>query len=262
MVVEAVSKLVAEERLGAVATVVEGPELGTKAVIDFDAGYVAGELPTGVAGDVLADAKALMEHEQNRTLAYGDTEVFIETVSPRPHLVVFGAVHVAEPLSAMARQLGFHVTISDARAAFTTSERFPDADRVLVGWPDELQDEIELDRRTYVVLLSHDARFEDPVLPWVLDSPVKYIGAMGSRRTSAKRVDKLKGLGYSDEQIGRIHGPVGLDIGAEQPAETAISILAEMIQVRYGSGTGESLRGMARRIHAQRTEDEGDGAKT
>lgn len=262
VVIEAITGLVADERLGAVATIVSGPGLGGKAVLDFENGYIAGELPDDLADDVAADAKALMEHEQNRTLAYGDTEVFIETVAPLPHLVVFGAVHVAQPLSTMAHQLGFHVTISDARPAFTTNERFPDADRVLVGWPDELKDEIQLDRRTYVVLLSHDARFEDPVLPWVLDSPVKYIGAMGSRRTSAKRVEKLKGLGYSDEQIGRIHGPVGLDIGAEQPAETAISILAEMIQVRYGSGTGESLRGMARRIHAQRTDDKGDGADT
>lgn len=259
MVVEAIAQLVSEERLGAVATVVAGPDIGTKAVIDFDSGYVAGELPPAVASDVLADAKRLMEHEQNRTLAYGDTEVFIETVAPPPHLVVFGAVHTAQPLSTMARQLGFHVTVSDARAAFTTEERFPDADRVLVGWPDDLKDQIELDRRTYVVLLSHDARFEDPVLPWVMESPVKYIGAMGSRKTSAKRVEKLQGMGYSDAQIARIHGPVGLDIGAEQPGETAISILAEMIQVRYGSGTGESLVGTTRRIHAQRTEDEGDG---
>jgi len=259
VVVDAVERLISAERLGAVATVVAGDELGAKAVIDFDAGYVAGRLPSRLADEVLADARALMEHEQNRTLGYGDIEVFIETVAPPPHLVVFGAVHIAQPLSAMAHQLGFHVTVSDARAAFTTSERFPDADRVLVGWPDDLKDEIELDRRTYVVLLSHDARFEDPVLPWVLDSPVKYIGAMGSRRTSAKRIAKLQGMGFTDEQIGRIHGPVGLDIGAEQPGETAVSILAEIIQVRYGSGTGESLTGTTRRIHAQRTEDEGDG---
>jgi len=259
VVVEAIERLIAEERLGAVATVVAGSDLGAKAVIDYESGYVAGALPGAIAGDALADAKALMEHEQNRTLAYGETEVFIESVAPSPHLVVFGAVHIAQPLSTMARQLGFHVTVSDARAAFTTEERFPDADRVLVGWPDDLKDQIELDRRTYVVLLSHDARFEDPVLPWVLESPVKYIGAMGSRRTSAKRVDKLTAMGYSEDQIGRIHGPVGLDIGAEQPGETAISILAEMIQVRYGSGSGESLVGTTRRIHAQRTEDEGDG---
>lgn len=259
MVVEAIERLVAEERLGAAATVVAGAEIGAKAVIDFDAGYIAGGLPDSIAGDVLADAKALMEREQNRTLSYGDSEVFIETVAPSPHLVVFGAVHTAQPLSSIAHQLGFHVTVSDAREAFTTEDRFPDADRVLVGWPDALRDQIDLDRRTYVVLLSHDARFEDPVLPWVLESPVKYIGAMGSRKTSAKRIEKLKGMGYSEEQIGRIHGPVGLDIGAEQPGETAISILAEMIQVRYGSGTGESLVGTTRRIHAQRTEDEGDG---
>lgn len=260
MVVEEIERLVDEEGLGAVATVVEGREMGAKAVIDYDKGYVAGGLPDEIANDVLADAKALMEHEQNRTLAYGETEVFIETVAPAPHLVVFGAVHVAQPLSTMARLLGFHVTVSDAREAFTTRERFPDADRVLVGWPDDLKDEIQLDRRTYVVLLSHDARFEDPVLPWVLGSPVKYVGAMGSRKTSAKRVEKLTALGYSDDEISRIHGPVGLDIGAEQPGETAISILAEMIQVRYGSGTGESLVGTARRIHGQRTEDRGDGS--
>ena len=257
MVIEAIEGLLSAERLGAVTTVVEGPQLGTKAVIDFDEGYVAGELPAEVAADVLTDARELMEHEQNRTLSYGDTEVFIETVAPPPHLVVFGAVHIAQPLSTMARQLGFHVTVSDARAAFTTDERFPDADRVLVGWPDDLKDEIELDRRTYVVLLSHDARFEDPVLPWVLASPVKYVGAMGSRKTSAARVEKLQGLGYSEDQIARIHGPVGLDIGAETPAETAISILAEIIQVRYGSGTGESLVGTTRRIHPQRPEAEG-----
>jgi xanthine dehydrogenase accessory factor len=259
VVIEAIERLIEEERLGAVATVIEGAHLGAKVVIDHESGYVAGELAPEIAADVLADARTLMQHEKSRTLGYGDTEVFIETVAPQPHLVVFGAVEVAQPLSTMARLAGFQATISDARAAFATEERFPDADRVLVGWPDELMDQIELDHRTYVVLLSHDARFEDPVLPWVLDSPARYIGAMGSRRTSAKRAEKLKGMGYPDKQISRIHGPIGLDIGAEQPSETAISILAEMIQVRYGSGTGEPLVGINRRIHAQRTEDEGDG---
>jgi len=258
-VIGALNTLVAEERLGALATMVEGPETGAKAVIDYDDGFVAGELPADVADDVLADARALMEQEQNRTLEYGERAVFIETVAPPPHLVVFGAVHIAQPLSTMAKQLGFHVTVSDARGAFTTQERFPEADRVLVGWPDDLKDDIELDRRTYVVLLSHDARFEDPVLPWVLASPAKYIGAMGSRKTSARRAERLMAEGYSDADVSRIHGPVGLDIGAETPAETAISILAEIVQVRYGSGTGQSLVGVASRIHPQRTEDAGNG---
>ncbi|NNC93226.1 MAG: xanthine dehydrogenase, partial [Acidimicrobiia bacterium] len=133
MVVASLNRLVAEEKLGALATLVEGPEIGAKAVIEHDAGFVAGELPAEIAGDVLADARALMDEEQNRTLQYGERSVFIETVAPPPHLVVFGAVHIAQPLSTMAKQLGFHITISDARGAFTTPERFPDADRVLVG---------------------------------------------------------------------------------------------------------------------------------
>ena len=246
--IEALARLIEEERLGAVATVVEGDRAGTKAVIEGSV-VIAGELPAAIADDVVADAQTLMDREQNRTLSYGDSAVYIETVAPSPRLVIFGAVHVAQPLSAMAKVMGYQVVVSDPRATFTTAERFPAADRVLVGWPDDVRDEIELDARTFVVLLSHDARFEDPVLPWVLGSPAKYIGAMGSRRTTANRRDRLAALGYEAEQIDRIHGPVGLDIGGVTPAETAVAILAEMTLVRYGHGTGESLRGTTGRIH-------------
>ena len=236
-----------EERLAAVLTVVEGTDLGAKAVVDYEAGTLAGALDVGA--DLLADARALMEREQSRTLTYDEREIFIETLAPPPHLVIFGAVHVAQALTELATRLGYRVIVSDAREAFTTQERFPAAAEVLVGWPDEIEDRLVIDRRTYVVLLSHDARFEDPVLPMVLASPAKYIGAMGSRRTHAKRVEKLHRAGYTDDDIARIHGPVGLDIGAETPEETAVSILAEMIQVRYGSGDGLSLRGREGRIH-------------
>ncbi len=257
-VLAAVADLAKRERLGAVATVVAGPGLGTKAAIDYEAGYVAGSLPEAVAGAVLADAGELMEREQSRTLGYGDAEVFIETVAPDPHLLIFGAVHIAQALTTMAKMLGFTVTIVDSRPAFTTTERFPDADAVHVGWPDQVMDRLTIDRRTYVVILSHDARFEDPVFPVLRDSPVRYVGAMGSRRTHRARAERLREAGWSDDEIDRIHGPVGLDIGAETPAETAVSILAEIIQVRYGSGTGLSLTGREGRIHLQRTEDAGD----
>ena len=255
---EAIRSLIAGERLGAVVTVVDGPGTGLKAVIDRADGVVAGELPDGLTGAILSDAASLMDREQNRTLGYDGASVYIETVAPQPHLLIFGAVHIAQELCRIGHSLGFRVTVNDARAAFTTEARFPEAAEVIVGWPDVIADQLTIDARTYVVLLSHDARFEDPVLPMVLKSPAKYVGAMGSRRTHLARIERLLEAGYSQAQVDRIHGPVGLDIGAEQPGEVAVSILAEMIQVRYGSGNGESLVGRAGRIHLQRTEDEGD----
>lgn len=252
----AVRRLISGERLGALLTVVEGERVGQRAVVDFDEGVMAGAFEPSV--DVLDDASQLMEREQNLTLTYDDESVFVETIGPPPRLLIFGAVHIAQALCSLGTQLGYRVTVSDAREAFNTSERFPDAHELLIGWPDELGSQIVIDRRTFVVLLSHDARFEDPVLPMLLTSDAKYIGAMGSRRTAASRRDRLAAAGFSDADIARIHGPVGIDIGAETPEETAVSILAEMIQVRYGSGTGASLRGRTGRIHLQRTNDPGD----
>jgi xanthine dehydrogenase accessory factor len=257
-VLESIRRLIDGERLGAVATVVAGPDVGAKAVLDTEAGWIAGSLPAEVAGDVAADAGELMGFEQNRTLQYGEREVFIETVAPPPHLLIFGAVHIAQPLTTFAVHLGFRVTVCDARPAFITPERFPDADEVVVGWPGEVLDRLTIDRRTFVVLLVHDARYEDPVFRVLHHQPVRYIGAMGSRRTHRLRRERLAGQGWTDEELDRIHGPVGLDIGAETPEEMAIAILAEMIQVRYGSGTGLSLKGTEGRIHAQRTDDPGD----
>ena len=256
-VVAALRELTKQERLGAVITVVAGPDTGSKAVIDAEDGLLAGELPGDVADDVLADAQQLMQHEQNRTLAYGDREIYIETVPPQPLLLIFGAGHVAQPLSRMAQELGFRVIVSDARKTWATEERFPNVDQLIPEWPDKAFEQVEPDRRTYVVLLSHDARFEDPVFPAVRDKPIRYIGAMGSRRTSRERAERLASEGWSQEEISRIHAPIGIDIGAEQPSEVALSILAEIVKVRYGVGTGMSLHGQEGRIHAQRGEEDG-----
>ncbi len=256
-VVAAIRDLTKRERLGAVVTVVEGPDAGAKAVIDAEDGTVAGSLPNAIEDDVVADAASLMEHEQSRTLAYGEREVFIETVAPQPLMLIFGAGHIAQPLSKIARELGFRVIVADARETWATEERFPDVDRLIVGWPDVVFEQVPLDHRTYVVLLNHDARFEDPVFPAVRHAPVRYIGALGSRRTHRARVERLCDEGWTDDEIERIHGPIGIDIGAEQPSEVAISILAEVIRVRYGHGTGTSLRGREGRIHLQRGEEEG-----
>lgn len=256
-IVVALQDLIKRERLGASVTVVDGPDLGAKAVVDADDGVVAGEIPADVADDVITDALQLMEHEQNRTLAYGDREIYVETVAPQPQLLIFGAGHVAQPLSRIAQELGFRVVVADARATWATEERFPDVDELIQGWPDTVLEQVELDRRTYVVLLSHDARFEGPVFPAVRHAPVRYIGAMGSRRTARMRAEGLTAEGWSQEEIERIHAPIGIDIGAEEPAEIALSILAEIVRARYGVGTGMSLRGQEGRIHTQRGAEEG-----
>lgn len=255
--IEAVKGLMDAERLGAVVTVVAGPGIGAKAVIDFEDGVIAGSLPEPVGSDVLSDASELMLREQSKTLAYGDMSAFVETVAPQPVMLIFGAGHNAQPLTSMAKQLGFRVVVADARPMWATNERFPDADDVVVGWPDAVFAKIALDRRTYVVLLSHDPRFEDPVFAEVHGKPIKYLGAIGSRRTHRARLERLAGEGWSEAELATIFGPVGLDIGAETPAEMAVSILGEIIQARYGAGSGLSLRGETGRVHKQRGDESG-----
>ncbi len=251
---EAIQQILDREEYGSVVTLVDGPATGSKAVIDSEGNLVAGELPEEIRGDVIEDALVLMDHEQHRTMEYPPHAAFIESLAPPQEMVIFGAVHIGQSLASFASQMGYRVTVVDSRETFATPERFPSA-RVLVGWPQDVLDRVPMDRRTWVIILSHDKRHEDPVLEAALKSPVRYIGAMGSRRTQDLRVERLTDKGFSADDIARIHGPVGLDIGAESPQEVAVSILSEMTMVRYGHGSGLALHGIEGRVHKQRPPD-------
>lgn len=252
---EAIHRVLDSEEFGSVVTFVDGPRKGAKAILDASGEVVAGELPGAEAGDIREDALALMAHEQHRALSYGDHDVFIETLAPPPDLLIFGAVHIGQALCSFGSQMGYRVTVVDSRPAFATDERFPEARRVIMGWPRDIMDQLNFDRRTWVVVLSHDPRHETPPLEGALKADTRYIGAMGSRRTHNLRVERLRDLGFTDGDIERIHSPIGLDIGAETPQEVAVSILAEMTLVRYGAGTGYSLKGVEGRVHKQRQDD-------
>lgn len=248
----AIQGLLDSEAFGSVITFVEGSNTGDKVVLDGGGHVVAGSLPEDISSDVTEDALTLMTHEQHRALDYGDHSVFVETLAPPPDLLIFGAVHIGQALCSFGTQMGYRVTVVDSRGPFVTEERFPDAHKLLIGWPRDLMDQLTFDRRTWVVVLSHDPRHETPPLEAALKADTRYIGAMGSRRTHKLRIERLTELGFGDDEIKRIHSPVGLDIGAETPQEVAVSILAEMTLVRYGAGTGISLKGVEGRVHKQR----------
>jgi xanthine dehydrogenase accessory factor len=248
-VIPAIAHLTEAERLGATVTVIDGPELGSSVVVDRADGVVAGDGGSWLSDVILTDANALMDREQSRSLMYGDRRVFIDTIAPRPTMLIFGAGHIAQPLSIIARELGFRVVVADARAAWATEERFPQVDELIVAWPGSVFDHIEPDSKMYVVMLSHDARFEIPVFEAVHGAAIKYLGAMGSRRTHAMRVERLMAEGWTAEQVEAIHGPIGLDLKGKTPAETAVAIAGEVILVRYSGGSALSLSGTDVAIH-------------
>jgi xanthine dehydrogenase accessory factor len=239
----------------ATAVVVRGGEIGAKML-------VLPEETLGTLGDPQLDTEAaraardLIERERSETVAFAvagrdePVDVFIETFPLPPTLLIFGAVHVAQPLSHFAKALGFDVIVSDARAKLATRERFPDADRIIQAWPDETLAEVEIRPNTYVAILSHDPKFDEPALLGTLDTPAAYIGAIGSRSTNEDRRRRLAEAGMRPEQIARMRAPIGLDIGASTPEEMAISILAEIIALRRGR-SGGSLTEATGRIRGE-----------
>lgn len=189
-------------------------------------------LPDDTAPPSLAPlAATALEQDRNATVEADGRTWFLHVHNPPLRLVVVGAVHIAQALVPMAARLGFAVLITDPRRAFATEERFPGL-VVSTDWPDEAMDAWRPDARTAVVTLTHDPKLDDPALDRALKSPVFYIGALGSRKTNAARLDRLRALGHGDAALARIHGPVGLDIGAVTAGEIALSILAQLVATR------------------------------
>jgi len=179
----------------------------------------------------------LLEEEPGFDQPRVDGDWFREPFLRPPHLVIVGAIHIAIPLHRLGRLLGYRVTVIDARSQFATRERFPEADELVVAWPDEALAKLTLDRSTAVVVLTHDPKFDLPALRALLPSRAGYIGAIGSRKTNHNRFDALREEGFSEEQLARVHGPIGLDLGGRGAEETALGIMAEITASRYG-GSG------------------------
>ncbi len=258
----------------AVVTVLEHPDprrVGERLVVD-GATLEAVPADAAPAGSGATGLRRALQDRAQAMLASGATGVvhcgpdgsplasgvraFVQTWTPPPRLVVLGAVDFARALAGAGRFLGYDVTVCDARPAFTTGDRFPDAHRVVVDWPHRYLDaEVaagRIDARTVVCVLTHDARFDVPTLTRALRLPVAYVGAMGSRRTHRERLEQLRAAGLTGEELDRLHSPLGLDLGARTPEETAISILAEVVAVRRG-GTGRGLGDTDGPIHGARS---------
>jgi xanthine dehydrogenase accessory factor len=174
-------------------------------------------------------------------LAHRDGNLFVEPFRRPAHLIIVGAIHIAIPLHRLAKLMGYRVTVVDARAKFATKERFPESDELIVAWPDEAMEKLVIDNSSYVVILTHDPKFDLPALRSVLAKETGYVGAIGSRKTNQNRFDALRGEGFTEEQLARVHGPIGLDLGGRGAEETALGIMAEITAVRFG-GTGSSMR--------------------
>jgi xanthine dehydrogenase accessory factor len=215
-----------------VATIIKGEPAGAKLLLLPD--QVAGSFGSPEFDSLAIDeARRLLELERSETLTLtgprGEVEVFVEVYPPPPTLIIFGAVHVAQALTTYAKQLGFRVVVVDVRAKLATEDRFPDADEIVLEWPDVALEQRKVEPNTAIAILSHDPKFDEPALLGSLATPARYIGAVGSRKTNADRRVRLQEAGVDDESLKRVRGPIGLDIGASTPEEMAISILAEII---------------------------------
>ena len=242
----------------AVATILSGPgEAGARRVIwpDRASGSLGGPRLDAAIDD---DARGMLAQGVTGRRHYGaegerrldDLTVFVHTFAPPPRMLVFGAIDFAAAVARIGKFLGYHVTVCDARPVFATAKRFPEADEVVVKWPHKYLSEITVDQRTAIAVLTHDPKFDVPLLEVALRTEAGYIGAMGSRRTHDDRLERLREAGVSEDDLSRLRSPIGLDLGARTPEETAVAIAAELIQLRWG-GTGTPLTATEGRIHRE-----------
>jgi xanthine dehydrogenase accessory factor len=225
-------------------TVIEGPQPGARLLVLLDRdGETVGDAPAALAA-LAPELRRNGMHEAE------GLKVFAEVYGPPPRLVIVGAVDTAEALCSAAGHLGWHTICVDPRALFATRERIPSADELIVEWPDDAIARIAPDHNTAVLVLSHDDKFDLPALKAALRTNAFYVGAIGSRRTQAKRRERLLEEGLTEAELAQIYGPAGLDIGADTPAEQAISMLSEALAVRAGRG-GTPLKTAPGRIHVE-----------
>ncbi|MFJ7175100.1 XdhC family protein [Streptomyces massasporeus] len=243
----------------AVARIVSGPrELTGRALVVRPDGSREGGFGAHPELDrtVAAEAGAFLDAGRTGTLEIGEQgsrcgaplTVLVESSVPAPRMIVFGAIDFASALVRMGKFLGYHVTVCDARPVFATRTRFPDADEIVVDWPHRYLERTDVDARTALCVLTHDAKFDVPLLKLALRLPVAYVGAMGSRRTHLDRNTRLREVGVTDMELSRLHSPIGLDLGARTPEETALSIVSEIVAGKRG-GSGVSLTGAHTPIH-------------
>jgi len=249
---DALAQAIRQDELCAVVTALNGPEIGGKLLVQRARVREGGGSETTSTGTLgrptldhaaIAHAEAAMEARNSRRVSISveahERDFLIDVHVPQEVLVIVGAVHIAIPLVTFARELGLRTVVIDARTIFATKDRFGHVDELIQRWPEDALQEMTLNESTYVVTLTHDEKLDTPALICALNRPVGYVGALGSRRTHAKRVTALQFAGVSEEQIARIHAPVGLDLGARSPAEIALSIIAEIMQVRNRKGEGK-----------------------
>ncbi len=242
----------------AVATIIEGPgEIGARRVI-WEGQRESGTLGAGDRLDqaVDDDARGMLAQGLTAVRRYGpdgerrrdELAVFVQSFAPAPRMLVFGAIDFAAAVARAGKFLGYRVTVCDARPVFATASRFPDADEVITDWPHRYLSGIATDARTVICVLTHDPKFDVPLLEVALRVPAAYIGAMGSRRTHEDRLGRLREIGLTEAELARLRSPIGLDLGARTPEETAVAIAAELIQLRWG-GSGRPLSATTGRIH-------------